>query len=343
MRKRGAKVYCEKSRARKHIFPTQEKAEQYMRNMILNARTLEDGLPQRVYYCEACGGWHMTSKAHILQKYIDDGSAVLNPTPIVVEQMPETFILHEEKIQELRNFYESWERKCKVIQTQIEKQQIMGARSAVAKLIKNRVRKQLGRLERENFTDWRKRLVNKTLILQRRINNILNGNTRKNRSTIVEPVIKFRYVPEPDSAPNPMIIIAGLKDEVSVLLEQLGDPSFISSLMSNGDCYKTAKKSVKRATRLIHRNDDDIDIAFACFSVGADPLKSIVDGYTTIHRHLIGLYKIVINEGDSSSENRLRHLAKVVKDLLNMMKEIYPKSHLNRITSTSDYVYLPYD
>lgn len=69
MRRRGAKTYCEKSKVKKHLFTTQEKAEQYMTNLIMNARSIDGGLPQRVYYCEACGGWHITSKAHILQQH----------------------------------------------------------------------------------------------------------------------------------------------------------------------------------------------------------------------------------------------------------------------------------
>jgi len=328
MRKRGAKVYCEKSRARKHIFPTQEKAEQYMRNMILNARTLEDGLPQRVYYCEACGGWHMTSNAHILQKYIDDGSAVLNPKPIIVEQMPASIILHEDRLSHLRNFYNSWERKCKNAQTKIEKKQILSAKADIEKLIRNRVEKELYWVEREYFTDWRKRLVEKTLILQRRVNNILNGNTRKNRPVAVAPVIKCRYIPTQVILPNPLEIICELKDEVSVLLEQLDNSRIYLGILFEEDCYSQIKKKVRFTSRFLSRQGDDTYMAITCFSPGAEPMKSIVSGYDNIIERLDILLEFAKKDNEEVLLNRLRGLINTINSRLNLVKQGQPTSYI---------------
>lgn len=320
MRKRGAKVYCDRSKIKKHLFPTQEKAEQYMRNLILNARKLEDNLPQRVYYCESCGGWHMTSKSHILQQHIDDGSAVLNPKPIVLEKPPTNIILHEDRMQTLRNYYTSWERKCKSIQAKIEKQQIMSAKIDIDKLIRNRVEKESNRFEKEFFTDWRKRLVEKTLLLRRRINNILDGNTRKNRPVAVEPVIKCRYVPTPPRIPNPMETIAELKEEVSVLFCSLDDPCFYSSLTEDKGCYTDTRKSVRRTSRFLLRNEDETRMAIACFSWGAEPLKSLVEGYLSILERIVVIWEMAQNEENKLAENRLKKLIGTIKWRLKMVQ-----------------------
>lgn len=320
MRKRGAKVYCDRSKIKKHLFPTQEKAEQYMRNLILNARKLEDNLPQRVYYCESCGGWHMTSKSHILQQHIDDGSAVLNPKPIVLEKPPTNIILHEDRMQTLRNYYTSWERKCKSIQVKIEKQQIMSAKVDIDKLIRNRVEKESNRFEKEFFTDWRKRLVEKTLLLRRRINNILDGNTRKNRPVAVAPVIKCRYVPTPPRIPNPMETIAELKEEVSVLFCSLDDPCFYSSLTQDKGCYVDIRKSVRRTSRFLLRNEDETRMAIACFSWGAEPLKSLVEGYLSILERIVVIWEMAQNEENKLAENRLKKLIGTIKWRLKMVQ-----------------------
>lgn len=320
MRRRGAKIYCDRSKIKKHLFPTQEKAEQYMRNLILNARKLEDNLPQRVYYCESCGGWHMTSKSHILQQHIDDGSAVLNPKPIVLEKPPTNIILHEDRMQTLRNYYTSWERKCKSIQAKIEKQQIMSAKIDIDKLIRNLVEKESNRFEKEFFTDWRKRLVEKTLLLRRRISNILDGNTRKNRPVAVAPVIKCRYVPTPPRIPNPMETIAELKEEVSVLFCSLDDPCFYSSLTEDKGCYTDTRKSVRRTSRFLLRNEDETRMAIACFSWGAEPLKSLVEGYLSILERIVVIWEMAQNEENKLAENRLKKLIGTIKWRLKMVQ-----------------------
>lgn len=321
MRKRGAKVFCDRSKIKKHLFPTQEKAEQYMRNLILNARKFEGGLPQRVYYCESCDGWHMTSKAHIMQKYIDDGSAVLNPAPIIIEQLPASFILYEDRMQNLRNFYNSWERKCKSIQLKIEKQQIMSARVAIDKLVKNRVNKELYRTEKEYFTDWRKRLVEKTLILQRRINNILEGNTRKNRPVAVAPIIKCRYAPAPPHTLNPMDTIEELRRDISVLFVHLDNPSFYTSLASKEGCYTDTKKSLRKTNHFLSQHKDDAKLSIACFSFGAEPLRRIVDNYNDIWERIETMQEKAMNEGNKLAEDKLRTLADIITKRLIFVKQ----------------------
>lgn len=321
MRRRGAKTYCERSKVKKHLFTTQEKAEQYMMNLIMNARSIDGGLPQRVYYCESCGGWHMTSKSHILQQHIDDGSAVLNPKPIVLEKPPTNIILHEDRMQTLRNYYTSWERKCKSIQAKIEKQQIMSAKVDIDKLVKNRVEKVSNRFEKEFLTDWRKRLVEKTLLLRRRINNILDGNTRKNRPIAVAPVIKCRYVPTPPRIPNPMETIAELKEEVSVLFCSLDDPCFYSSLTEDKGCYTDTRKSVRRTSRFLLRNEDETRMAIACFSWGAEPLKSLVEGYLSILERTVRMREMAENEENKLAESRVNKLVGTIKWRLKLIQK----------------------
>lgn len=328
MRRRGAKVYCEVSKIKKHLFPTQEKAEQYMRNLILNSRKLEGGLPKRVYYCESCGGWHMTSKAHIMQKHIDDGSAVLNPAPIIIEQLPESFILYEDKMHNLRNFYNSWERKCKSIQDNIEKQQIMSAKVAIDKLVRYRVNKELYRSEKEYFTDWRKRLVEKTLLLQRRINNILEGNTRKNRPIVHAPVIKCRYVPIPPRIPNPMETIDELRRDINVLLENLYNPSFYSSILLEDGCYTDIRNSIKKTGRFIRGNEDEILMSIACFSVGSEPIKSLLDGYYDIKECIVKQIEFSIQEENTLAEARLRSVVDIINKRLNIVSQGQPDFYL---------------
>lgn len=321
MRKRGAKVFCDRSKIKKHLFPTQEKAEQYMRNLILNARKFEGGLPQRVYYCESCGGWHMTSKAHIMQKYIDDGSAVLNPASIIIAQLPTSIFLHEDKIQNLRNFYNSWERKCKSIQLKIEKQRIMSARVAIDKLVKNRVNKELYRTEKEYFTDWRKRLVEKTLILQRRINNILEGNTRKNRPVAKVLASKSRYTPAPPRIPNPMDTIAELRRDISVLFVHLDNPSFYTSLARKEGCYTDTRESLRKTNHFLSQNKDEAILAIACFSFGAEPLRRIVDNYNDIWERIETMQEKAMNEGNKLAEDKLRTLADIITKRLIFVKQ----------------------
>lgn len=320
MRRRGAKSYCEVSKMKKHLFSTQEKAEQYMRNLILNARRFEGGLPQRVYYCESWGGWHMTSKAHIMQKYIDDGSAVLNPAPIIIEQLPASFILYEDRMQNLRNYYNSWERKCKSILIKIEKQQIMSAKVAIDRLVRNKIDTELYWVEKEYFTDWRKRLVEKTLLLQRRINNILEGNTRKNRPVAVVPIIKCRYAPAPPRIFNPMETIAELRRDVSVLFVHLDNPSFYTCLALKEGCYTDTKKSLRETNHFLSQHKDDAKLSIACFSFGAEPLKTIVDGYNNIWERIGAMQENATDEGNKLAEDKLRTLADIINKRLKFIK-----------------------
>lgn len=320
MRRRGAKVFCEKSKAKKHLFPTQEKAEKYMQNMILNVRELEGGLPQRVYYCESCGGWHMTSKAHILQQHIDDGSAVLSPKPFVVEQIPPNIVLHEDRLQNLRYFYNSWERKCKNVQRLIEQREILLARKAVERLVAYRVEKDLTRSEKEYFTDWRKRLVDKTLLLQRRLNNILECNTRKLRAIPVEPVIKFRYVPEPPHIPNPFETIVELNREISSMSSYLDDTSLYESIATGKGCYANACIGIRHTGRYIRRNRDEVMKAIACFSIEAEPLKSVVHKYELILERINTLKQITDKVSNEITWNRLDSLYNSIKKRVRIIK-----------------------
>lgn len=54
------KVYCPAADRSKMLFETERKAENFIR---FNAEEIRDSkgyAPQRAYYCEACGGWHVT-------------------------------------------------------------------------------------------------------------------------------------------------------------------------------------------------------------------------------------------------------------------------------------------
>ncbi len=172
-------MYCEKSKMRKHLFPTQEKAEQYMRNLIMNARTLEGSHPERVYYCKSCGGWHMTSKAHILQQHIDDGSAVLDRKPIVIETLPNRWAKHEAMLTCLRNYYKNWEKKCETCKKYLDERNMEKAKETIDFLIYKRVHKPTAWYERRYHTDMKERLIKKTLVLHNRFRNILEGKIHR--------------------------------------------------------------------------------------------------------------------------------------------------------------------
>lgn len=56
------RIYCADSGKQKMLFPSQEKAENFIR---YNSEDIyeENGVaPVRAYYCQACGGWHVTKK-----------------------------------------------------------------------------------------------------------------------------------------------------------------------------------------------------------------------------------------------------------------------------------------
>lgn len=58
------RVYCNGSRRRKILFETEEKANNFLK---FNADEIceQSGVkPIRVYYCPACGGWHVTHVAN---------------------------------------------------------------------------------------------------------------------------------------------------------------------------------------------------------------------------------------------------------------------------------------
>lgn len=64
MRPKRNRIYCNNCRGIKMLFPTEKKADNFIR---FNADEMIKEIgkaPVRSYYCESCGGWHVTSNAN---------------------------------------------------------------------------------------------------------------------------------------------------------------------------------------------------------------------------------------------------------------------------------------
>lgn len=69
----NGRVFCNECNRKKLLFETEGKAKNFIK---FNAAEIEDVkgfAPNRAYYCESCGGWHVTHKE-------DDGDYKLTPT-----------------------------------------------------------------------------------------------------------------------------------------------------------------------------------------------------------------------------------------------------------------------
>lgn len=59
------RVFCYECQRPKMLFETEKKAQMFIK---FNADNIGDGTgkkPTRAYFCEACGGWHITSRKYI--------------------------------------------------------------------------------------------------------------------------------------------------------------------------------------------------------------------------------------------------------------------------------------
>lgn len=54
------RVFCPECRRKKMLFETEKKALLFMRYNNEEISQESDTIPQRAYYCMACGGWHLT-------------------------------------------------------------------------------------------------------------------------------------------------------------------------------------------------------------------------------------------------------------------------------------------
>lgn len=314
MRKRGAKVYCDQSKMKKHLFTTQEKAEQYMQNLILNARTLEGSHPERVYYCKSCGGWHITSKAHILQQHIDDGSAVINPTPIIIDTIPDRMMKHELMLANIRNEYSNWEKQCEACKKLLDAGKLMKAKPILDKLVKKKVYKKLVKSEKEYFTDWRERLVKKTLNMYRRLNNLLNGYKKspaKKKMMSLPHKEEKAYVP--DRVFSPIEIIDVLYQE-SMMLRYC----FISYVSdqeqrTKGARYRMAKMRISKTSKILERAVGKVGNVFACFSIEGELVARIRDNYEGVLARLSHMIEYADFFDDDTQVEKLEFYHDVVQ------------------------------
>ena len=56
------RVVCQVTMRRKLLFPTEEKAQRFMEYNSAEIKANSGHAPIRAYYCESCGGWHVTSQ-----------------------------------------------------------------------------------------------------------------------------------------------------------------------------------------------------------------------------------------------------------------------------------------
>lgn len=318
MRKRGSKVYCELSKLKKHLFPTQEKAEQYMKNMILNARTLEGSLPQRVYYCKACGGWHMTSKAHILQQHIDDGSAVINPTPIIIDRIPDKVQKQEERLRDLRSSYEAWEKKCVIVLGLLDSEKYEDAGACLDKLYRNRVNRKLSKIEKRYYTDWWERLTKKTLQLRRRLHNIMCGGRKKEKKHTLIVLQTRKEEIKTTPIKNPLEVIELMKFETRVFLSCFDGKKKMMGRYEMDICCEHIKVSMNRLNNLIRKYRNDVELALSCFSRDADPILSVWNGYNQAGENIRALISSMQETKGQQYTNKLSYCSKCVEKRIEM-------------------------
>lgn len=292
-------MYCEQSKVKKHLFTTQEKAEQYMKNIIERARTFDGALPQRVYYCESCQGWHMTSKTHILQKYIDDGSAVLEPTPVILEEVPSQMIMHEIKLRGLRNAYANWEKKCAQCVALIERRNYPMVQQMLAKLIWNRIHKRLSMYERLYYTDWRKRLINMTFNIQRRLNNCMDGKKLQKPKLSVNVCTVQECEDAKAGSFNSCDLLDKLNHE-SLMLRFcfIRCISAECNTADNAPFYKLAKKEVNKTEKYLQNEMHNIRTALTGFSSEISSLSLILRRYIEVQECIADMIERVGKENE---------------------------------------------
>lgn len=65
------KILCGSSKRTKHLFETEEKANRFIEYNAASIENVNGYAPIRCYYCNTCGGWHVTS-----QQQLPDGKLV---------------------------------------------------------------------------------------------------------------------------------------------------------------------------------------------------------------------------------------------------------------------------
>lgn len=61
------RIFCNECRRRKMLFESEAKANRFLQ---FNSENFKGKMPLRAYYCDACMGWHVTSKTGV--SYVSD-------------------------------------------------------------------------------------------------------------------------------------------------------------------------------------------------------------------------------------------------------------------------------
>ena len=64
MKPQKNRIYCRECNRPKMLFETEKKAENFIKFNAEEIKSTNGRAPVRTYFCEFCGGWHVTSRPH---------------------------------------------------------------------------------------------------------------------------------------------------------------------------------------------------------------------------------------------------------------------------------------